>query len=283
MAELNLKQIENRLNEEFHTSGEGNRKLVFWYDDRAEFAEDVDSLQLDKAKILHLKPDTQFATKLFLERKDQTTNYLVYAPFPKPDVHENHLEDLLLYSSRFYADRASLLAVDLGINEEWKPVLEQHIRFFANKERTKKFYDLGISQYDGTTICQGMMCALAGSRTCSLEEALRIILNEESQENHRIFDEFARYDLMNPFWDLCARHFGLAWENPGIAKLVLALFVTCTAHEIMEPVPDSWEPFKMRKTGNAIAFLDSMMNSVVYRDVFDRLSFFASQHFLYIY
>ena len=277
MAELNLKQIEDRLNEEFRTSGDENRKLVFWYDDRAEFAEDVDSLQLDNAKILHLMPDNQFATKLFLEHEDRTTNYLIYAPFSKPDVHENHLEDILLYSRQFYADRASLLAVDLGIGEEWKPVLEAHIRFFANKERTKKFYDLGISQYDGTTIRLGMICALAGARTCSLEEALRIVLDEESQENHRIFDELARYDLMDSFWDLCARHFGLAWENPSIAKLVLALFVTCAAHEIMEPVPNSWEPFKMRKTGNAIAFLDSMMNSVVYQAVFDRLSLFASQ------
>ena len=87
MAELNLKQIEDRLNEEFRTSGDENRKLVFWYDDRAEFAEDVDSLQLDNAKILHLMPDNQFATKLFLEHEDRTTNYLIYAPFSKPDVH----------------------------------------------------------------------------------------------------------------------------------------------------------------------------------------------------
>ncbi len=41
MAELNLKQIIDRLNEEF--TGVGNntlipRKLVFWYDDKADFA-----------------------------------------------------------------------------------------------------------------------------------------------------------------------------------------------------------------------------------------------------
>ena len=38
MAELNLKQIIDRLNAEF--TGEP-RKLVFWYDDKAEFAEDM--------------------------------------------------------------------------------------------------------------------------------------------------------------------------------------------------------------------------------------------------
>ena len=28
-------------------------------------------------------------TKYFLERVDKTTNYHIYAPFPKPDVREN--------------------------------------------------------------------------------------------------------------------------------------------------------------------------------------------------
>ena len=106
MAELNLKQIIDRLNAEF--TGE-TRKLVFWYDDKAEFAEDMETVELQNAKIYHLQPDNQFYTKYFLERVDKTTNYLIYAPFPKPDVRDNHLEDTMLYSRRFFADRASLL------------------------------------------------------------------------------------------------------------------------------------------------------------------------------
>ena len=38
MAELNLKQIKDKLNLEF--SGDG-RKLIFWYDDNGEFVEDI--------------------------------------------------------------------------------------------------------------------------------------------------------------------------------------------------------------------------------------------------
>ena len=114
MAELNLKQIIDRLNAEFVGD---TRKLVFWYDDKAEFAEDMQEMALENAKVYFLQPDNQFQTKIFLERIDKTTNYLIYAPFPKPDVRDNHLEDTLLYSKRFFADRASLLAVDLGIEE----------------------------------------------------------------------------------------------------------------------------------------------------------------------
>ena len=60
MAELNLNQIADRLNSAF--AGEG-RKLIFWYDDNAEFVDDIDSLALTNAKIWHLKSDNQFYTK----------------------------------------------------------------------------------------------------------------------------------------------------------------------------------------------------------------------------
>ena len=69
MAELNLKQIIDRLNAEF--TGE-TRKLVFWYDDKAEFAEDMETVELQNAKIYHLQPDNQFYTKYFLERVDKS-------------------------------------------------------------------------------------------------------------------------------------------------------------------------------------------------------------------
>lgn len=134
MAELNLNQIIEKLNGEF--TGE-TRKLVFWYDDKADFAEDIDSVELANAKILKLESGNQFGTKYFLEREDTATNYLIYAPFPKPDVRENHLEDTMLYSKRF----------------------------FANKDRTQRFYDLEIENFNedniliGWDICWVMMIA----------------------------------------------------------------------------------------------------------------------------
>lgn len=75
MAELNLKQITDKLNSEF--TGEV-RKLVFWYDANAEFVDDVDTMDLVNAKVLHLEPDNQFYTKYFLECVDTTTNPIWY-------------------------------------------------------------------------------------------------------------------------------------------------------------------------------------------------------------
>lgn len=164
MAELNLKQITDKLNAEF--TGD-TRKLVFWYDDKAEFADDIDTLELVGAKIYHLEPDNQFYTKYFLERLHRDTSYLIYAPFSKPSVRDNHLEDTLLYSKQFFADRASLLTVDLGIDEKYKPVIQQYIKFFGAKDRTQKFYDLEIENFNRESIEVALMNVLCKTRTAS--------------------------------------------------------------------------------------------------------------------
>ena len=175
MAELNLQQIADRLNAEF--TGEA-RKLVFWYDDKGAFAEDIGSLTLQNAKIYRLEPDNQFYTKYFLEKVDPTTNYLIYAPFPKPDVKDNHLEDTLLYSKRFYVDRISLMAADLGISPRGAEALKKYETYFANKDRVQRFYDLEIETYSEENICIGIMAAICRARTCSFEEVVRIRTGE---------------------------------------------------------------------------------------------------------
>lgn len=273
MAELNLKQIIDRLNTEF--TGD-TRKLVFWYDDKAEFEEDIDAVELENAKVYKLELDNQFMTKRFLEREDTSTNYLIYAPFPKPDVKDNHLEDTLLYSKRFFADRASLLSVDLGIEEKYKPIIEKHIKFFANKERTQRFYDLEIENFNEENILVGLLSAICKTRTCTFEEVLRVVLTEGTLEENKFLLEMEKYDLQNSFWKLCEQQFGYTDEKPTLEKLILTLFVTETARQLGSSVPQSWKTFVSYKAGNSIAFLDSLMNSVLYSERFDQLSMHVS-------
>lgn len=274
MAELNLKQIIDRLNAEF--TGE-TRKLVFWYDDKADFAEDMESVELENAKVYHLQPDNQFYTKYFLERVDKTTNYLIYAPFPKPDVRDNHLEDTMLYSKRFFADRASLLSVDLGIEEKYKPILEKHIKFFADKKRTQRFYDLEIENFNEENILTGLLSAICKARTCSFEEVVRIVLTESSLSENEFLQEFEKYDLLASFWKLCEQHFGYTDVKPTLERLLMTLFVTYTARYVQAELPVAWKSFVSYKAGNIIAFLDSLMNSVLYRDKYDELSAYVAK------
>ena len=269
MAELNFKQITDKLNAEFTGSV---RKLIFWYDADAEFEEEIDSLPLENAKLYRLEKDNQFRTKLFLEHEDTSTNYLVYAPFPKPDVRENHLADTIRYSKEFFADRASLLMLDLGIDERCKSTIQHYIKFFANKQRTQAFYDLEIGTYTRSTIEIGLMTVLCKSKLPSFEEIVRCVLTEGDLEKNGILSEFEKYDLLKPFWQQCSLVFGYTEEDPSLLHLLMAMFATYAQRTIHDEFPKAWEPFVSFKSGTVVAFLDNMMNSVLYRERFDVLS-----------
>lgn len=269
MAELNLKQIADKLNAEF--TGDV-RKLVFWYDDNAEFAEDIDTLELENAKVLHLAPDNQFYTKYFLECVDRTTNYLVYAPFAKPAIRDNHLADTIRYSKEFFADRASLLALDLGIDERYKPVIQHYIKFFANKDRTQKFYDLELETFNRSTIEVALMSVLCKSKTASFEEVVRCILTDDGLESNKYLAEFEKYDLLTAFWQQVEVVFGYTDPKPTLQKFVMACFATYTSRSITAEMPQAWKPFISYKSGNIIAFMDNLMNSYLYGERFDEIS-----------
>ncbi|MDD2586297.1 MAG: BREX-1 system phosphatase PglZ type A [Syntrophomonadaceae bacterium] len=273
MVELNLKQITDKLNAEFVGD---TRKLVFWYDDKAEFAEDIDTLELVNARVYNLEPDNQFYTKYLLERLDRTTNYLIYAPFPKPPVRDNHLEDTLLYSKQFFADRASLLTVDLGIDAKYKPVIQKYIKFFRAKDRTQRFYNLEIENFTRDTIEIALMSALCKTRTASFEEVVRVILTDGELEDNKILAEFDKYDLLPAFWRFCEQQFGYNHMKPTLEKLVITLFITYTERSIRGEVPEAWKSFVSYKSGSIIAFLDNLMNNVLYRERFNELSAYAA-------
>ena len=269
MAELNLKQITDKLNSEF--TGEV-RKLVFWYDANAEFVDDVDTMDLVNAKVLHLEPDNQFYTKYFLECVDTTTNYLVYAPFAKPSIRENHLADTIKYSKEFFADRASLLTIDLGIDERYKPVIQHYIKFFGEKKRTQAFYDLELETFNRNTIEIALMSVLCKCKTPSYEEVLRTVLTDAGFEDNPYLTEFQKYDLLDAFWRQVQDLFGYADEKPTLEKFTMTMFVTYAAKVIPADMPAAWKPFISFKSGNVIAFIDNLMNSYIYGERFDEIS-----------
>lgn len=269
MAELNLKQITDKLNSEFASDV---RKLVFWYDANAEFVDDVDTLELNNAKVLHLEPDNQFYIKHFLECVDTTTHYLVYAPFAKPSIRDNHLADTIRYSKEFFADRASLLTLDLGIDERYKPVIQHYIKFFGNKDRTQKFYDLEIENFNRSTIEVALMSVLCKSKTASFEEVLRCILTDDGFVDNKYLVEFEKYDLLDAFWQQADVAFGYNDPKPTLEKLIITMFVTYASKVIHTDMPQAWKPFVSYKSGNIIAFTDNLMNSYLYGERYDEVS-----------
>jgi len=179
---------------------------------------------------------------------------------------------MLLYSKQFFADRASLLMLDLGIDEQYKPVIQKYIKFFRAKDRTQRFYDLALDKFDKETIEVALMSVLCKAKVPSFEAVLRVVLTGDGLEDNRFLDEFNKYDLLEAFWRLCDEQFGYNDATPKLEKLVITLFVTYTQRSVQADLPNAWKRFISYKSGNIIAFLDHLMNNILYREPYDALS-----------
>src|SRR5699024_7413895 len=264
MSELTVNQIEEKLNNEFNKE---NRIIIFWYDENKEFIEDIEGLNLKNAKIHHLTPTNLFKTKVLLERQDKENNYLVYAPFKKPENRENHLADTILYSKEFFAEKSSLLALDLGIAQVYKHVCEKYIKVFNAKDRKKRCYDLEVDSYNEETIEIALLSAAVRSKVANFEEVVRIVLTG-GLSNNKHMEEFAKYGLEKAFWKYCSANFSYIDEEPNLMKLSISLLLTYVKNQMNAELPYSLDKYILNKIGTVMAFIDQIMINDGYNNSF---------------
>ena len=172
----------------------------------------------------------------------------------------------MLYSKRFYADRASLLIADLGMEEKYKPIIEKRIKFFGNKDRLQRFYDLEIENFKEETIFIGLMSVICKIKICSFDEVIRVLITEDDLLENKYLSEFKKYELEDIFWKYLEQQFGFSIENPNLEKLVISMFVTYIDKDINRELPNNWKKFISYKAGNMIAFLDNLRNNILYQE-----------------
>lgn len=266
---MDLKSIQEKLNSEFKGA---ERKLVFWYDDHAEFADEVDSIVLDNAKVYKLTPDNWFYTKYFFEMVDKTTNYLVYAPFPKPADRDNHLADTVYYSKLFYADKISLIMLDLKIPEKLKEYLKKYPKFFNYNKYTGPLAALGIENYSEEAIDIGILSVLTGVKTSNFDEVLRTLIISGEYEDNKYIENFKRIGVLPAFWQLCQKYYGYAEEKPTLEKLVITMLITYTAHSFNGELPKAWQYFISPRRNDIAVFVNNLMNNMLYKERYDEIA-----------
>lgn len=294
MDKLNLQEIEKNLNAEFA----GGQRLIFWYDTDAAFEADVDRLQLGGVRILHLTKTNAFRMKLLLEHEDPERQYLIYAPFEKPAVAKNHLEDVLLYSREFYTDRISLIAAEIGLPSRLRGSLETMKSFFAvGKGRLKaqekqagvrrtnafieKAKEMDLSMANGEDLFVIAMCVVSRAINVTVDDLFYSVFSYGDIYSQAVITEFVENGLDQGFWELCENRFGYSDPNPTLLKFVLSLFVVYTCKDNPEILPKAWKRYGQdgmrRRTGNISVLLENMMNSILYRECFDEISLAAAK------
>lgn len=293
MEELRGKDIQEKLQQLFVVS-----RIVFWYDPGEDFKDTVEDLVPTDVQVLHLTDRKAFRTKIQLEHEDTTGKYLVYAPFAKPDVRENHLEDTLLYSKEFYADQLSYFMANASIPVRLRPAVEKlraflfgpkihsnkKLRAEAAKRREdflERARDFDWMTAEDKVLYRVAICTLVEARNTTVDDLFYgLFAGSENEMNSRM-DAIRRFNLESVLWDLCRERFGYEEANPTLDRFILSLFAVTTFRDHLDKLPKKWNLFATaglkNRVNNCSVLLDNMMNHVLYQDRFDSLSQKAAQ------
>lgn len=254
---MDFQEIQNKINNLLN--GEG-RKLVFWYDEDAEYIDEIDSIQLEgNCKLWKVTENNWFETKLQIEERDTETNYLLYAPFSRPDDRVNHLADMFYYSEHFYSDKLVQLMGDMNIPNEFQDEIKKYKRFWSSGN-VKKFMSYGISDYSVDNIDLGIMCVLAGIKVLSVEELAKAVLLEGFEDNS-IISKMEHYKIDSVFWNKLEKSYGYKDASPNIKSFFASVVITYLDTIALGNIPKVWKQFLSAKANDCVVFVKNLMNN----------------------
>lgn len=263
---MDLQNIQDQLNTEFSKE---DTRIIFWFDDKGEYEDEVSELQLDNAKLHILDGTNWFYSKWLLNESDTENKYLVYAPFPKPSDAENPLADMYYYSVPYYTDRVSQMSQEIGIDNRFKEHLAQYSNFWKNKNRIEKFKELGIDHFNVETIDIGLIAVLTDVKTPNFEEITRQLLLNDSEAYMKALEDNG---LLEKFWELCEKYFGYQSENLNVDDLAACMLLTYASVALKDTLPAVLKSYVLKKKNDVVVFVRNLMDNVLYQDAYDALS-----------
>ncbi len=264
---MDLLNIQEQLNTIFSKS---TTRIIFWFDDKGEYEDEIAELKLEQAKLHILDGSNWFYSKWLLHESDTESKFLVYAPFSRPSDAENPLADLYYYSVPYYTDRISQMFQEIGIDNRFKEHLAKYSNFWKNKVRIEKFKVLGIDHFDAESIDIGLIAVLAEVKSPNFEEILRQMLIGDSNTYIKAFEDNG---ILDRFWELCGKYVGYESKNPSIEDMASCMLLTYASITLKDTLPSVLQTYVLKKKKNdVVVFVRNFMDNVQYRDDYDVLS-----------
>ena len=205
------------------------RRIIFWYDEDKEFADKLDEVVLENAKVIALTGNNAFSVKKLLSVDDLTTNYLVYSPlvYNRPD--DNWLLDIELYSEEFRADLISIWMNEMGLasNPAMRKPVKTYRAYFNAKDRRLKISTQNKVPANPAQLHMAVMAAICGLKDAQPSQILRSVFQAGLDLNHNtVYKDFVKYHADGAFWAMVRQGCGFAEEEPDLGRLAIHLLLT---------------------------------------------------------
>ena len=181
------------------------RRIIVWVDQNREFADKLDEITVNGAKIIVLTGTNNFHMKKLLAVDDPTSNYLVYRPFAYESDEDNWLLDIELYGEEFRADLVSMWMDEMGIPQTpaLRHCIKQFRKFFNAQARRNKINSQATKPSTPGQLQVSIMAALAGLKDAKPNAILKAVLKAGlDKHNNPVYAEFVNYGVDELFWHM---------------------------------------------------------------------------------
>ncbi|MCX7843121.1 MAG: BREX-1 system phosphatase PglZ type A [Clostridia bacterium] len=258
---MNLTEVQNVLNTllSAEPSDGQKRNIVFWYDDDGEFQERISEIELKSAKLLIIS-NNSFYIKYLIEEEEPETNFLVYAPCPKPQPRDNFLIDVLKYSKEFSADSTTVIMRDLKIDASLRSIVKKYAVFFGNKERYRKFASYGITKYSEQIIDTAVLSALLKLPAPDLEGVFKTVLIDGLLGKGKLIADIGKFGDMGAFWRLARDIYGYTIKDNDLKLLAISMFLKHMSVTYRGSISENLKKFIGENISNAFVLVENFMN-----------------------
>jgi len=240
----------------------GKHRLVFWYDETGELKPEFEELASDNYTKVVIAND-EFALKYRMLKEEPKRKFLIYRTGKRPDDLENWLLDLQLAHAELRIDKESTWLSDLGLGEEFRPIMTAHREFFVSTERRTRLQKaLDRSNTEGD-IKRKMLQICTGAKQPRIDSVLEQLLEELADESSTGEKLIQRCNLEGFLWEQAFGYYRYESSTPNIQDFAITLFKACLEMELNRPV-------SLKES--AIGFLNRWKDNRHHKEAFETLS-----------
>jgi uncharacterized protein (TIGR02687 family) len=222
------------------------RRIVVWYDEEQEFAEQISDIEITGAKIITLTGTNNFQVKKQIGVDEPTENFLIYNPLTNEDPEDDWLIDLEMYSEEFRADLTAIWMDEMGIPQTvaLRAQVKRYSKYLNAKSRREDVVKRMDNIDSAPKLQLAIMASLGETQKTDIVSIIKSVLSHGLDMNSNIiYQEFNKYDATDLFWGMVGSYTGYTDVDRSFNRLAAHILSTAGTRTLQPEVYDGLDAY----------------------------------------
>ena len=260
------------------------RKIIFWYDEKEAYKEEIDNLVFTDDIELIKYDNNSFWIRYHIEVEEPTKNFIIYLPFDRKKGLDNDLLDLESSNSNylFNPDQTTMWLKELGLKDEKViyNLIKKNQKFFKDKKRRNKFNEFDLDEKNEDNINLIILSTLLNIKTISLDEIFKNIIISYYDDKKK-YEELLKWSDNEFLIELFNSYFGSTLSDLNEIELLFKSLIFSYFASDLNDLNDinRYSKYLLNKKTNVHIFVDTLMRDSNTKKYFEKISKLVEKEF----